>query len=170
MTNASSEVPRGALTAALLLVGLMDLAWLAWPAVALVLSPALAFFWLAARVGAGSGGCGSVSAGFSEALVEGMVLPVPLVLHGVAQVLARRVGADVRRWWRLHVMAYVACLLVVALMIGMRPASLPDSALGIGLVGGLLVGVGQHVVIAIVIVSGLRALSRTPVEAPPREV
>ena len=134
---------------ALLGLGLADLAWLLWP------WAARAYAW--SGIGPG-GGSGSVSVGISDAMIVTSLMPVPLALHGLAQVVARRAGAHVRRLWRLHVYAFLYCVAVALLAAQVAYAAvwlLP--ALLVALVGVGIVLVGQHVVIAIVIWRGLRA-------------
>jgi uncharacterized membrane protein HdeD (DUF308 family) len=73
-----------------------------------------------------------------------------LVLHGVAQVLARRAKASVRRWWRCHVVA----IGLVAPLLVMPPRSLDDRVAAVMVIGLQLLLVGQHVMLGVVILRG----------------
>jgi hypothetical protein len=145
------RIPTTTLRLALGAVGVVDLAWLARSALA-------AFYW--PFVAAGGGGIGSVSVGIMEPLLNGVVTPVPLLLHGVTQVLARRAGADVHWWWWRHVVAVVAGAAGVFLV--MRPehelGGLIVLAIALVLLA-IVVGIAQHAVLAIVILSGMQAAS-----------
>ena len=135
-------------TVALVVVALADVAWLLWPWVYAVS--------ITRKVG---GEIGSVGVGIGEGLIATALLPVPLALHRLAQAIARRHGANVQQLWRLHVRAFLFCL-VVAVIAAMASyvatPLLPILLAALVCVG--LVLVGQHVVIAVVIWRGLRAV------------
>ena len=150
---------RSSLQAGLVSAAVIDLVWIAWPWRSLL--PVLSFS--VSGLNTGSGGIGSVSAGISEGIIESLLVPVPLACHGLAQVCARRAGADVRRWWRRHLLALAVVIgagLVVAATVMLQSAPHgPTAAWLIFVPLVMLVLVGQHVVLAVVIVKGLRALA-----------
>ena len=127
----------------MMVTALADLPWLLLPG-AIVLQ---------AFIPRADDGIGSVSAGISEPLVLAL-FAVPLVLHGVAQVLARRAKASVRRWWRCH----VAAIGLVAPLFVVPPRLLDERVAAVMVIGLPLLLVGQHVVLGVVILRGWRAL------------
>lgn len=144
-------------------VAVADLAWLAWP-----------FVWMTWSVATmlgdaeASGGVGAVSIGIWETLFDLALVPVPLLLHGVAQLLARRAGADVRRWWMRHIVAVLLSSVgpVAFHVLTERQFMALAEVLAPFLILTALVFVAQHIVIALVVVKGILALRQPNADEP----
>jgi hypothetical protein len=150
---------------ALIAVALADLAWLAWPFVWTALGVAMT---ASSSEAGSSGGVGAVSFGFAETILEFSLMPVPLLLHGAAQLLARQAGADVRRWWMRHVVAVLLSSVgpVSVRALSERQFMAVSEILAPFLILTALVFFAQHLVVALVVVKGLLALREPDIDGP----